>query len=476
LKKIFLLFLGIGFFLGLAGASVIGQSVIDGTWSGTIEIMGEKFDFTVHFKTEGGRSQGTMDVPIQGVTGLSLKDVLLDGPKISFKLETPQAVAAFTGVIEGDKITGQFEQQGMAGAFALTRSDKEAKMEPAKPKEPLPYDEEEVTFQNGDIKFTGTLTLPRKKGKHPAVIMITGSGPQNRYEELFGWKVFQGIADHFTRSGMAVLLYDDRGMGGSGGNVFDVTTEDFATDALAALRYLQSRSDINPRQIGLCGHSEGGIVAPFAAAKSGEVAFVICISGTGVPGRDILLRQTELIARANGEPEEKIKESVDNINTIISLINQGRSEEEIKTKIREIVEIQIAAMTEEQKKGIKDLEEFRKGMVDELYKQFAGRWFQYFLKLDPAPILEKVKCPVLLTFGELDLQVPAEWSREAMVKALERGGNKDFKARIFPKANHLYQEATTGSPSEYTRLPKEFVPGFLEFMSGWVLERVDVVK
>jgi len=476
LKKTFLSFLGIGFFLGLAGASVVGQSAIDGTWSGTIEIMGGKFDFNVHFKTDGGNIHGTMDVPIQGATGLPLKDIVRDGSKISFKLETPQAVAAFTGVIEGGKISGQFEQQGMVGTFALTRAEEKAKPEPAKPKEPLPYNEEEVTFQNGNIKFAGTLMLPKKMGRHPAVIMITGSGPQNRYEELFGWKVFQGIADHFTRNGIAVLLYDDRGVGGSGGNVFDVTTEDFATDALAALSYLQSRSDINPRQIGLCGHSEGGIVAPFAASKSNEVAFVICISGTGVTGKDILLKQTELIARANGEPEEKIKQSVDNINKIIALIDEGREEEEIKKKIREIVEIQIAGMSEEQKKGIKSLDEFRAGMVDELYKQFGGPWFQFFLKLDPAPILEKVKCPVLLTFGELDLQVPAEWSKEAMVNALERGGNKDFKARIFPKANHLYQEAKTGSPSEYMSLAKEFVPGFLEFMSGWVLERVDVVK
>ncbi len=469
-------FMCIGLLAGFAGASVIDQAAIDGTWSGTIEIMGEKFDFTVHFKTEGEHIQGAMDVPIQGVTGLPLMDILHDGSKISFKLETPQAVASFAGVVEGDKITGQFEQQGMAGTFALTRSDEKSKPEPAQPKEPPPYELEEVTFQNGNIKFAGTLMLPKKQGKHPAVIMITGSGPQNRYEELFGWKVFQGIADHFTKNGIAVLLYDDRGMGGSGGNVFDVTTEDFATDTLAALKYLQSRSDINPREIGLCGHSEGGIVAPFAAAKSSEVAFIICISGTGVPGKDILLKQTELIARANGEPEEKIRQSVDNIKTIISLIDKGRSEEEIKAKIRGIVEIQIAGMTEEQKKAIKDLEEFRKGMVDELYKQFGGPWFQFFLKLDPAPILEKVKCPVLLTFGELDLQVPAEWSKEAMVKALERGGNKDFKARIFPKANHLYQAAKTGSPSEYTALPKEFVPGFLEFMSGWILERVDVIK
>jgi dipeptidyl aminopeptidase/acylaminoacyl peptidase len=467
-------FLWIGLFAGFAGASVIDQADIDGTWVGAIEVMGQKLDFTVHFKTDGGLLQGSMD--IQGVTGLPLKDVLQDGQKISFKLETQQAAAKFEGTIDGDKITGQFEQQGMAGTFSLSRSEEKAQPEPAKPKESLPYDEEEVTFQNGDIKFTGTLMLPRKQGKHPAVIMITGSGPQNRYEELFGWKVFQGIADHFTRKGLAVLLYDDRGVGGSGGNVYDATTEDFATDALAALRYLQSRSEINPRQIGLCGHSEGALVAPFAAAKSNEVAFVICISGTGHPGKDVLLKQTELIARANGETPEKVQEGQDNIRRIISMTEEGRSNEEIKKILQEIVQVQISGMSEEQKKGIKDLDAFTKGMVDELQKQFSGRWFRYFLQHDPAPVLERVKCPVLLVFGERDLQVPAEWNRDAMVKALEKGGNKDFKARIFPKANHLYQEAKTGSPSEYTALPKEFVPGFLEFMSSWIPERVDVVK
>lgn len=476
MKKTFLFFLSIGLFFGLAGSSVVGRSVIDGTWSGTIEIMGEKLEFMIHFRTDGGVIQGTMDVPLQGVTGLPLKDVLQDGPKISFKLETPQAIATFEGEIEGDKITGSFEQGGMAGSFTLIRSEEKAKPEPAKPREPLPYNEEEVTFQNGDVKFAGTLMLPRKQGKHPAVIMITGSGPQNRYEELFGWKVFQGIADHFTRRGIAVLLYDDRGMGGSGGNVFDVTTEDFAMDALAAMRYLQSRSDINPGQIGVCGHSEGGIVAPFAAVKSNEVAFVICISGTGYPGTDILFKQSELIARANGEAPEKIQKDLDNIKMFISMINEGRSEGDIKERLQDMAETQVAALTEEQKRGIKDPAEFKKGIVDGLYKQFASKWFQFFLKHDPAPILEKVKCPVLLVFGELDLQVPAEWNKDAMVKALERGGNKDLKAKIFPKANHLYQEATTGSPSEYAKLPKEFVPGFLEFMSGWILERVAVVK
>ncbi|MBN1222246.1 MAG: alpha/beta hydrolase, partial [Candidatus Aminicenantes bacterium] len=250
MKKAFVLCSCICLFFGSSLIAAAGQSQVDGTWDGIIEIMGQKLEFVAHFKTEGGELKGTMDIPLQGVNGLPLKDIAYEHPNISFILETPQAVAGFEGTVEGDKITGHFEQGGIRGAFSLSRSMEKAEKEPEKPKVPLPYDVEEVTFHNGDIKFTGELKRPKKEGKHPAVVMITGSGPQNRYEELFGWKIFQDIADHFTRNGIAVLLYDDRGMGGSGGNVSDATTADFATDALAALKYLQSRSDINPKQIG----------------------------------------------------------------------------------------------------------------------------------------------------------------------------------------------------------------------------------
>lgn len=438
--------------------------------------MGQTLDFVANFKTEAEEINGTMDMPMQGVNGLPLKDVIYDHPKISFVLETPQASANFEGVVEGDKITGEFEQGGIKGAFTLTRSTEEAKKEPEKPKKPLPYNLEEVAFKNGDLKFTGELMSPKKGGKHPAVIMITGSGPQNRYEELFGWKIFQDIADHFVRNGIAVLLYDDRGMGGSGGNVFEATTADFATDALAAVKYLQSRSDINPKQIGLCGHSEGGIIAPLAASQSGDVAFIICISGTGHTGRDIVLAQSELIARANKTPEDEIKKSLDNSKKIFDMIDKGEPVEKLKGIFEEMAAEQLAAMDEEQKKSISDPEKFIKSQEDGLMKQFTSKWFLYFLSYDPIPALKKVKCPVLLLYGERDLQVPAEMSKKAMVAALKEGGNKDFKAKIFPKANHLFQEATTGSPSEYTKLPKKFVPGFLDLMTSWILERVTGAK
>ncbi len=476
MKKMSLLCACVCLVLGLGVTSDGGQDKIDGIWVGTIEIMGKKLDFATNFRTEGEEIKGTMDMPMQGVKGLPLKDVVYAPPKITFTLETPQASANFQGVVEGDTIKGQLEQGGITGAFTLTRSAEEAKKEEEKPKKPLPYNLEEVTFQNGDLKFTGELMRPKKEGKHPAVIMITGSGPQNRYVELFGWKVFQDIADHFVRNGQAVLLYDDRGMGGSSGNVSESTTADFATDALAAVKYLQSRSDINPKQIGLCGHSEGGNVAPLAASQSDDVAFIILISGSGHKGREILLAQIELIARVNKTPEDTIKKNLENLRKIFDLIDKGEPIENLAGIFADIAAEQLAAMDEEQKKDISDPEKFLKSTQEGFMKPFTRPWFLYFLSYDPLPALKKVKCPTLLLYGELDLVVPAEMSRKAMTAALEEGGNKDFKAKIFPKANHFFQEATTGSPSEYAKLPKKFVPGFLELMTDWMRERVTIVE
>lgn len=438
---------------------------------------GAKIGLCDEFRTEGKEIKGTIDMPVQGVKGLPLKDVVYAPPKITFTLETPQASANFQGVVEGDTIKGQFEQGGITRAFTLTRSAEEAKKEEEKPKKPLPYNLEEVTFQNGDLKFTGELMRPKKEGKHPAVIMITGSGPQNRYvETFFGWKVFQDIADHFVRNGLAVLLYDDRGMGGSSGNVWESTTADFATDALAAVKYLQSRRDINPKQIGLCGYSEGGIVAPLAASQSDDVAFIILMSGSGHKGREVLLVQGELIARANKTPEDTIKKNLENARKIFDLIDKGEPIENLKGIFADIAAEELAAMDEEKRKDISDPEKFLKSMQEKLMKPFTRPWFLYFLTYDPLPALKKVKCPTLLLYGELDLVVPAEMNRKAMTAALEEGGNKDFKAKIFPKANHFFQEATTGSPREYAKLPKKFVPGFLELMTDWMRERVTIVK
>ena len=338
------------------------------------------------------------------------------------------------------------------------------------------YREEEVEFYNGDIKFAGTLTIPYRNGRHPAVVMITGAGPQNRDEELAGMKPFRMMANHFTQKGIAVLRYDDRGVGGSTGNFNKSTPVDFTQDVLAVVRYLRTRGDINHAQIGLCGHSEGGVVAPIAASQSNDIAFIICMSSIGHTGLEIILVQNELIYRAEGVSEEDIQKRTQYLKSTMELVLSGATEAEIKTELRKAMAILMKYMSEEEKKNVTDLDRLIDFQVNAQYVQIMTRWYRWLLDYDPKPALEKVKCPVLLVYGGLDLQVPAEMSRDAQVGALKKGGNTDVTYRIFPKANHLFQSAKTGSLSEYSELPKEFVPGFLDFMSDWISERVDIIK
>ncbi len=450
---------------------LFAQTAIEGHWEGAILVMGTELKMMVDFKSTKESLTATIDIPQQGASGLALANVSYQDIYVHFELPAGPSVAVFHGRIIGDSITGDFQQSGVSGKFYLVRAVKEEK--PVE-EEPLPYKQKEVSFQNGDIKLAGTLTLPPTQGPHPAVVMITGSGPQNRDEELFGFKPFRIIADHFTRNGIAVLRYDDRGVGGSTGNTSQSTSEDFAGDVLAAVKFLQSRSDINPKQIGLCGHSEGGLVAPMVAARSKDVAFIILMSGPGVSGEKILLAQAALIAKADGATQAQLKETAQFQKQMFDAIRTGQGMDELKAGIRKKALAELANMTEEQRKAIIDREQFVNTMIEAQLKAVGTPWMKHFLDYNPALTLEKVSCPVLALFGELDLQVPAEENKLAMEKTLKKGGNKDYTFKVFPKANHLYLTAKSGSPSEYAGLKKEFVPGFLDTMADWIQKRVTV--
>jgi len=337
------------------------------------------------------------------------------------------------------------------------------------------YTEEEVVFTNVDIKLSGTLTLPETRGGHPAIVMKAGSGPVNQDEEYLGFKPFKVIADYFTRQGIATLRYDSRGVGGSTGNVWLSTFPDFANDVMAAINYLKNRSEIDSSQIGLCGHSEGGFVAPLCASNSDDVAFIILISGGGVSGEKGILAQTELIMKADGEPEDKIDDILISYRKLFSLILEGAKDKEIESLIVDMTKRTMDMERNDKDAGKGDLDDAIKDQVACQFTQLNSPWFKYFLNYDPIATLERVKCPVLMLFGELDLQVPAELNKDLMEDALEKGGNKDYISKIFPEANHLYQCAKTGSPAEYGDLDKRFVSGFLDFMTKWILKRVNIV-
>ncbi|MBC8486208.1 MAG: alpha/beta hydrolase [Bacteroidetes bacterium] len=454
--------------------SGLSQEVIDGRWEGSISIMETNLEIIVNLESINDSLTGTIDIPQQNASNLPLSNIRYDFPKLSFVLEIPTGNAEFEGEIIQDSIKGSFQQSGVKGTFYLSRSkgDNQEVLED----EVLPYIEEEVTFYNGDIKLSGTLTLPEYPGKHPAVVMITGSGPQDRNEEIFGFKIFKIIADHFTKNGIAVLRYDDRGVGESTGNISESTTEDFAGDVTEAVKYLQTRNDIRHDNIGLCGHSEGGIIAPLVASRYKDIAFIILVAGTGVTGEEIILEQTRLILKTNGMTDEEIKENSEQSKNLFSLLKSGIDKDEIISELRKLILKDYESMTEEEKELITNKDEYVNNTANSKYDQLTSPWMTYFLFYDPVPALEKVTCPVLMLFGGLDLQVPVSQNEKPMVDALLMGNNKDFEVKTFPKANHLFQTANTGSPSEYANLPKEFTPGFLDYMTSWILERFSVSR
>lgn len=453
--------------LVVIASSAYSQSPIDTIWHGDIDIMGSKLGVITRFVSEGGLIKGTIDIPQQKQEGLTLTGVVFTNPKIHFELESPNGTAKFDGFYYVDSLSGSFTQAGLKGTFLLKKGEPEVKVE--MPVD-LPYNAEEVTFTNDGNTFSGTLTYPFEntsgfKG-FPAVILITGSGPQDRNEEIVGFKIFEVIADHLTRNGIAVLRYDDRGVGGSTGKtVNESTTMDFAGDVNAAVSYLKSRGDIN--SIGLLGHSEGGIVAPLAANMSGDVQYVILMAGTGVKGIDIIKEQSELIMKADKSSKQEIDGYQKLIDAIYKAIKSNKGLNEVKQEIKQSIIDNFDDLPKEQRKNISDPEKYANDVAEMTVAQFNTPWMKYFLSYDPAPALEKLQCPALVLFGEKDLQVPPKQNEKPMRDALTKA-NVEFDVVTFPKANHLFQEAVTGSPSEYASLNKEFVLGFLDKVTEWI--------
>ncbi len=462
----FAMLVGVG---TVAVPEVAAQERIDGRWQGAILVMGTQLGIAVGFeKTDQGFS-ATIDIPMQGAMGLALTAVSFDPPRVHFELPAGPGLAVFDGELQGDSIAGEFTQAGGQGTFWLTRGEVEP--EQPEPSEPVPYLEEEVQFHNGDVTLAGTLTLPETGGPHPAVVLITGSGPQNRDEELFGFKPFRIIADHLTRNGVAVLRCDDRGVGGSTGNVQQATSDDFAEDALAAVNLLVQRADIDASAIGLLGHSEGAIVAAIAASRSPDVAFIVLLAGTAVSGGEILFAQSRLIMRANGATEEEIETNSGIQRGIFRAVRTDQGWEAVERDLDAQIRASVERMPVEQRQQIVDVDSLVAYRVQQQLQAVRTPWFRFFLDYNPAPALRQVQVPVLAIFAENDLQVPPAVNREPMKQALQAGGNPDYTVMVIPGANHLFQASETGNPSEYPNLEKAFVPELLEVVTAWLAER-----
>ena len=440
-------------------------------WSGTVVLPGQNLDFTVRFRAgEAGAVQATIDIPAQGAKNLRLDDVVFDDEHIRFSITSSGANFEYARE-PNDTATGKLLQHGMTLKSSMHRVSAEEAAHagpprPQMPKPPFPYAQREVTYENpaDSAKLAGTLTIPEGHGPFPAVVLITGSGAQDRDETIFGHKPFLVLADHLTRAGIAVLRSDDRGVGGSTGASMTMTTETFVGDVACAVDLLKKQPDIDARRIGLIGHSEGGLIAPILASSRDDIALIVMLAGPGAPGDELLGQQIAALLRVEGRSDEQIDEQVRAQRAVFKLLKSDAPEEELRTATRAFIRVQNtqanpgAAVTEES--------------LDEQMKihfpLLLSPWMRTFVRLDPRDFLVKVRCPVLALGGTLDLQVPADKNLPEIERALAKGGNKQVVAKALPKLNHLFQEAQTGSVAEYATIEQTFAPAALDEITSWL--------
>jgi hypothetical protein len=447
-----------------------GDQSVEGVWLGTLKFAGTELRVVFKIlKSPDGNLTATLDSPDQGAKDIPVEEVVFQNGHLRLNAKS------INGVFEGDMkednstIEGQWSQGGVTIPLTLQRTDKVPEApRPQEPKPPYPYDEKEVVYENkkAGVKLAGTLTLPRSEGPFPAILLITGSGPQDRDETVFGHRPFLVLADYLTRRGIAVLRVDDRGIGKSTDSFAKATSEDFAGDMLAGVEYLKNLKEINPKQIGLLGHSEGGLIAPMVAAKTPDVSFIVMMAGTGLTGEQILYLQSALILKASGTSDEVITKDHELKEQMFAVVKVEKDSVAAERRLRKIATDALANMSEKEKEEMG----YSPEMLDMSIKQLLSPWLRFFLIYDPKPALMKVKCPVLAINGEKDLQVPPKENLHAIEEALKAGGNKDYTVKELPGLNHLFQTAATGSPTEYSKIEETISPTTLTIIGDWIAE------
>jgi len=448
------------------------DTTIAGIWMGTLDLKGHQRRLVFNIKqNEDGSFNATMDSPDQGSFYNPVDKVTLDSNHLHIAMPGIGMTVDGKFLAGESKMNCEFVQVGTKYPLVLERTDKAPQINrPQNPAPPFPYDTQSVTFENANagVTLAGTLTIPQTPPPHPAVVLITGSGAQDRDETVFGHKPFWVIADYLSHRGVAVLRYDDRGFGESTGDFKFATSEDFAGDVKAAVAFLKKRNDIDPKQIGLIGHSEGAIIAPMVAAQNPDISYAVLLAAPGVIGEEILYEQMALINRANGVSVSLVDWNLSLQEEFFKILKSVPEIDSARAKIRVMAKEKLALLSPEEIKtlGLSEQE------ISAQIASFTSPWFRAFLVYDPIPTLQRVQCPLLVLFGELDLQTSAIQNAPVIEQALKESGHKDFTVKVLPGMNHLFQTATVGSPKVYGLIPETFSPVALETMSEWILERV----
>ena len=433
-----------------------------GNWLGTLATPSARLRLALTVtRDSSGTLSGTLTSLDQANTRIPAA-LTVHGDTITASMSAVQA--SYTAVLSPakDSLRGTFTQ-GMPLPLDMGRvAALPTPVRPQEPKPPFPYRTADVSFESvPGVRLAGTISIPPGAGPFPAVVMVTGSGAQNRNEELLGHKPFLVIADYLARHGIASLRYDDRGFAQSTGNFAAATSADFANDAQAAVAFLRKQRDIAPNRVGILGHSEGGLIAPMVAARDRDVAFIVLLAGPGLPGDSILLMQSELIAKAAGAPQAAIDTTLEVDTRLFAAIKASRDSADAAARVNAILDRMVASLpaAEQAQARVR---------LDAARHQVLTPWMQYFLKYDPRAALRQVRVPVLALDGSLDLQVPPRQDLAAIDTALARGGNRDHRVQELPGLNHLFQPAKTGSPSEYAAIEQTFSPAALEIIADWI--------
>lgn len=447
--------------------STLAQNSITGTWNGLLKIQGVQLRIVFHITSTDNGYQTTMDSPDQGVLGIAISSTNFE--ETTLKLALPAAGIEYEGKLENEQnISGTFKQAGQSIALNLTKSDENQKelVRPQEPKGPFPYHSEDIAFENkqAGITLVGTLTMPQQEGKFPAVVLISGSGPQNRDSEILGHKLFWVIADYLTRNGIAVLRFDERGIGKSTGDFGNATSKDFAEDVMAGVDFLKSKTEIDTHIIGLIGHSEGGIIAPLIAAQTKDIAFMVLLGAPGIPCDELMLQQQGLIGKAQGLSESDIEISLAINKGIFDIVKNNNNPDKVKNELTKFLKEAVKnnsqtlipeGMTEDE-------------MINAQVKQLINPWMLYFINYNPSNVLEQVQCPVLALNGEKDLQVAPKENLAGIESALIKGKNNNFSIKVMPGLNHLFQECVTGAPDEYGSIEQTISPDALKEILMWI--------
>ena len=446
------------------------------TWVGTLVAGPQSFDFQfrVFVDSEGNHSV-KLDSFSEGLMGLPC-EMKQDGKAV--KLTIKISNAEFVGTLSDDQqtIDGHWLQSGNKFPFQLKQipltETRTAKLNrPQTPQPPFPYEVSDfsVTATDIDAKYAadvvlaGTMTRPKTGGPFPTVILITGSGQQDRDETIFEHKPFAVIADHLTRQGFAVIRFDDRGQGKSTGTVLTATSVDFADDVEVVFRWAQRQRQLDAKKIILAGHSEGGLIAPLIAIRQPELAGMILLAGPGVAGDEIILNQSRRIAAAAGAPAQLLELQDTFLRRIISKLDA--TEPLTGPLVQQLADEVFEALPDEQKKSF-NLDNIVSGTM-----AMNSPWMKFFLKHDPRPALTQATCPILSLIGEHDLQVDPALNLPAIEAAVQAGSNADFVQKQLPGLNHLFQTSDTGLPSDYIKIEETVSPILLDEITVWLKQR-----